>query len=412
MKTVRMFSTVTVLAAALAAVSTSAAEMRTWTDPTGSFSTQAEFVEMSSGGARLRRADGVLILVPLDRLSLIDRAYIQQTRSGGPTVTYAPAPRGDELDLSYVTADNCVALVVHPGGLTKLGFAKMIGFEDEIRPAMEAVGVGSEDIDEVLLLGNAPPKGNTEQELSVIVIRFAKPVDAKKFATALEGSAPLEQTVQGKTIYKNPDPSMADDLVTFQGNANTVVLAIEDALPEILSEEPVDSALTRRLAEVDTDADVVQVVIFDPLRDFFDRTFQDLKTQAAAGKLPPALVGMMETYDLAESLVVRVDLSGDKLLEVILQSADADDAAKVHGHLSVALAFAKEFVVDARDDIESFFFSPLTGRLVTELAGKLLATTAITQDGDQVVLVVKRLYKQDRVIELIVPRLIKAGEEQ
>jgi S1-C subfamily serine protease len=51
--------------------------LRTWTDRTGQSKTSAEFVEASGNQVSLRRADGQLIKVPLDRLSADDQKYVK-----------------------------------------------------------------------------------------------------------------------------------------------------------------------------------------------------------------------------------------------------------------------------------------------------------------------------------------------
>ncbi len=58
------------------------AQERTWTDRSGKFSVDAEFVEVLEDKVVLRRADGKLIKVPLERLSTKDRAYVNTLQAG------------------------------------------------------------------------------------------------------------------------------------------------------------------------------------------------------------------------------------------------------------------------------------------------------------------------------------------
>ncbi|HYO24807.1 MAG TPA: SHD1 domain-containing protein [Lacipirellulaceae bacterium] len=63
-----------------------AGEVRTWTDSTGKFKMDAEFVEVANGAVRLKRGDGRMMNLPLAKLSDADRAYVkeqQQLRAGG-----------------------------------------------------------------------------------------------------------------------------------------------------------------------------------------------------------------------------------------------------------------------------------------------------------------------------------------
>jgi hypothetical protein len=65
----------------LVAVCLSSAQAREWKDTSGKFSVEAEFVGHSEGNVQLRRADGTVITVALDRLSEKDRAFIQSLTS-------------------------------------------------------------------------------------------------------------------------------------------------------------------------------------------------------------------------------------------------------------------------------------------------------------------------------------------
>ncbi|MBC8874430.1 MAG: FMN-binding protein [Planctomycetes bacterium] len=60
----------------------SRAEMRTWSDITGRFQTEAEFVDLTDGAVNLKKTDGEVISVPLDKLSAADQAYVRR-RTGG-----------------------------------------------------------------------------------------------------------------------------------------------------------------------------------------------------------------------------------------------------------------------------------------------------------------------------------------
>jgi uncharacterized protein with FMN-binding domain len=52
--------------------------LRTWKDASGSFSVQAEFVDLRDGMVQLKRADGRTASVPLNRLSAADQQYVKE----------------------------------------------------------------------------------------------------------------------------------------------------------------------------------------------------------------------------------------------------------------------------------------------------------------------------------------------
>lgn len=52
-------------------------EMREWTDRTGRYTMLAKFVELKSGNVYLEKSDGRVVLVPIGRLSEVDRHRVQ-----------------------------------------------------------------------------------------------------------------------------------------------------------------------------------------------------------------------------------------------------------------------------------------------------------------------------------------------
>ena len=88
-------------AMSLLAVGPVAATARTWTDSTGTFSVEAELVDVRDGVVRMKKPNGSVITVPIERLSDVDRKYLEDRanrRPAGPKVAlvYADAY---EIDL-------------------------------------------------------------------------------------------------------------------------------------------------------------------------------------------------------------------------------------------------------------------------------------------------------------------------
>ncbi len=64
---------------------------RTWTDDTGKFSIEAEFVEEAGEKVRLKKPDGMIIDVPLAKLCLADRQFVGSQRDNKTVDPFAPA---------------------------------------------------------------------------------------------------------------------------------------------------------------------------------------------------------------------------------------------------------------------------------------------------------------------------------
>jgi hypothetical protein len=76
------------------------AHARKWTDKTGKFSVEADYVDLTDGKVVLKKTDGNVISVPLDRLSDADQQYVESQRNPQKYVTFPKAgvkliqPRG------------------------------------------------------------------------------------------------------------------------------------------------------------------------------------------------------------------------------------------------------------------------------------------------------------------------------
>ncbi len=78
-------------------------ELRTWTDATGKFSIDANFVEQKDGDVVLRTADGKTLTVPLDKLSETDQEFLE-VWSKTASATPSPDPTyevGQKVEVDY-----------------------------------------------------------------------------------------------------------------------------------------------------------------------------------------------------------------------------------------------------------------------------------------------------------------------
>lgn len=81
----------TMLLLLLLASSSGFGQTRTWTDDTGEFTVEAELVAVIGKTVRLRKSDGGVIVVPLERLSEADRQHVQ-SHSETPAATTPATP--------------------------------------------------------------------------------------------------------------------------------------------------------------------------------------------------------------------------------------------------------------------------------------------------------------------------------
>lgn len=72
---------------------------RTWNDATGAFSVEAQLAGVADGKVRLKKSDGKIVAVPLDRLSKEDQDFVAQ--QSGPKQEGAKPGEGETRELAH-----------------------------------------------------------------------------------------------------------------------------------------------------------------------------------------------------------------------------------------------------------------------------------------------------------------------
>jgi hypothetical protein len=96
--------------------SSACAQMREWTDNTGKHKIQAELLEVTPDGAKLRRADGIVTVVPLNRLSATDQKFLEESRQN-PLA--AAGPSAQSTSQQKTPLDSVVRIVFSATGRGK-----------------------------------------------------------------------------------------------------------------------------------------------------------------------------------------------------------------------------------------------------------------------------------------------------
>ena len=97
---------------------------RKWTDTTGKFSVDAEFVELKNGEVHLRKPDGSVITVPAKQLSDADRVYLSNRVTSKPApVATATSP---EEKRANAEAASLTKLADDEGNITRDAWSKFI----------------------------------------------------------------------------------------------------------------------------------------------------------------------------------------------------------------------------------------------------------------------------------------------
>ncbi len=76
---------------------------REWTDSTGKYKVEAEFVAVKDGKVQLRKSDGTIVAVPIERLSESDQLLVKQRLTRGETNDRRNWRRHDPVDLPLLS---------------------------------------------------------------------------------------------------------------------------------------------------------------------------------------------------------------------------------------------------------------------------------------------------------------------
>lgn len=294
------------------------------------------------------------------------------------------APPRNDLDLAFVAADFNAAVVLHPQRSLKSPLLAPLLKDLPLGQAVEATGIDPQQIERIVLFLEPMPGGNAGF-FGCGIVRFAQDVDGKQLITK-NVMGVQEATYQGKTYLKSTDPALMMAKVPMAAHvadARTLVLGPEPTLHKMLAAKDVNSPLTERLRTVDLSADVAGVFLLEPFRPVLAQTLD-----AAKDEIPEALAGVQALPEQLVAAHFALNLSGDNLLRINLETKDAAAAGSVHKLAVEALGFGKQLYPHMREDL-SKQMPPDLGKLVFGVVDELFANLALSKDGKMVSLDVK-----------------------
>lgn len=103
------------------------ASARTWTDSTGKYKVEAEFVDFQDGSVRLRKTDGKMIALPLKKLSAADQRFVTHLTRKKTSLSGAKSPGSSG---SPVGASGKVGCSNNPNRVQRLSITKPGVYED------------------------------------------------------------------------------------------------------------------------------------------------------------------------------------------------------------------------------------------------------------------------------------------
>jgi hypothetical protein len=192
-----------------------AEESRKWTDAGGAYAVVAEFVELKDGVVRLRREDGRIARIPLDRLSEADQQFVR--RKTAATTGNAPPFQEEQPPGAAPTQPPAepsgLSIVAEGAGLT-IDEAQKDAFRNAVRQAVGLV-VDADTLvrndqlveDKVLTYSDGfitkfePIPGSMKQQGGLVRLKIKAQVARKSLVERLKAANISVKTVDGKSLF-------------------------------------------------------------------------------------------------------------------------------------------------------------------------------------------------------------------
>lgn len=318
------------------------------------------------------------------------------------------SPPATTLDLSYVSADFGLAIILRPAAILGTDLAARLPTDLVSDQVIQKTTIDPHNLEQVVVLLALPegveeyfaPAADEESEfeppgpVTGVILRTRTPYDKTKLLQSIFGEdVPQPVEHDGKAYYRNEfDPSV------FLPDEVTAVVATTSVLPSMMSAADVDSPLTRQLKITDADHDAVLVAVVEPFR-------EKLKKITAVAELPPPVTDAMDTLVFnAAALTLYADVAGDHLCSLKLRGQDDVGARNLEAFVRTWLESVMEMFADTKDELAADTPLNLGGPLVT-VVEQAIAGTRMGRKGLEVVAVVERPTSLDDVVRQIGPAI-------
>lgn len=216
--------------------------------------------------------------------------------ASSPSLVYAQqsAATATKADLSSITPDAALAVIVHPQRILRSPQLEMLPIEVISAAGKQHVGIDPLDVTQAI--GVAEPPGQDPPGFGV-VLHLSKPyrLDAIQLP-----DMPTNETQLAGRPYLQSDSPMAPGL--FMPDDRTLIVATDGLLKKILANRanPQPGPLSQLLAKTDTSADLLAVGILEPVRPM-------VQAQLDVVPLPPPFADVKRLPQLIDA--VKIDLN-------------------------------------------------------------------------------------------------------
>jgi len=243
------------------------AEARTWTDATGRYTIQGDFEKLEKGTVNIRRDDGKLVRIPLEKLSEADRQHVRTLTTSAEESPFAVAPEqhmpADKTNTSDGEKD--VQTVIAEG----VGLSRDEALKDAFRAAVQQVVgtvVDAETLvkndelikDQVLTYSDAyVPQHKIvgeRQEAGLVRMKIQATVKRRSLVMKLKAANITTKAIAGQSMFGD----IVSELDAEQNARALVEKALEGFPLNCLTAEVVDKP---ELVERDSDKATIRILM-------------------------------------------------------------------------------------------------------------------------------------------------------
>lgn len=307
-----------------------------------------------------------------------------------PSTPAIPVPAASQngANVQFITEDFVGAVVIRPQRLLKSpllppSMPKELfdGLVSGIDVPLSSVGVTTATVEEVTVLFTDPASG---LQAPTFILRMNRPLFPD--TVMLLNDLALEETRQGGS---GPFYGLSPDNKTacWRPNRQTLILGPTPAVEKTMASKGANSPLIELLARTDVSRDATAVFVMS------DKLRESAKTGAASPPGEPSDFTAAEKI-LAEggaSATIRLDLSGDPLLQLTLSTRDEKYPPELQKAIQGFLALVKKDMTNALGPIRlggpdvqqsvTGALEELLGKVEFQVRGKDLVATATTPAG-------------------------------
>jgi hypothetical protein len=332
---------------------------------------------------------------------------------GAASSTGRPAASADKvpIEVSIAAPDHYAAIVINPRRLAASPLVAEQLKTEKVAEAIKTFGIDPSEVEQiVVLLSMRKTQRGLPEPVAVITARFTHDVDARQVAAKLEAAGALGHDAPGP---KGPEPAKevqvggktcftaAPGWLACTLGKNTIVLAPGENMEKTLALSASKGPLYERLKAVDTDNDLIVVAEIEQIPDL------DKQIDALGKGAPQTVKNYLDAVKTLRGVTLGLNLTGDSLLQIVLEAKDVPAAENVQGLLKDGVTLLGALLAGAEQSASKETKAKFADAF--KLGDEAIAGLTVTPSDTRVTVTMKRPATLDKIGALAEKEDIQAG---